>query len=90
MGDAAKLKEIMARNGWVFYHFTDTRNLPSIRAHGLLSMRELRQRGIVVTPGGNDWSLDADQRSGMDGYVHLCFFKGHPMEWLATQDGRIS
>jgi hypothetical protein len=25
----------------------------------------------------------------MDGYVHLCFFSEHPMEWLARQDGRI-
>lgn len=89
MGDAAKLSEIMTEKGWVFYHFTDTRNLPSIRANGLLSMHELRQRRIIVALGGNRWSLDADQRSGMDRYVHLCFFKEHPMEYVAVKDGRI-
>lgn len=89
MGDAQKLAEILSSKGASFFHFTDTRNLPSIREHGLLPMRELRARGIVPASGGNEWSLDADARSGMDAYVHLCFFREHPMEWLARQDGRI-
>lgn len=73
-----------------FYHFTDTRNLPSIRQHGLLSWAELQQRGIQsVAPGGNDWSHDADHRVGLDEYVHLCLMKEHPMEYRAREDGRI-
>lgn len=72
-----------------FYHFTDERNLDSIRAHGLLSMRELRRRNINPVTGGNQWSLDADLHAGMDAYVHLCFLRQHPMEWSARQDGRI-
>ncbi|MNS63896.1 hypothetical protein D3C72_970030 [compost metagenome] len=73
-----------------FYHFTDSRNLPGIREHGLLSMAELRRRSVVPpAPGGNQWSWEADVRSGMDGYVHLCFFDNHPMEWRAKQEGRI-
>jgi len=72
-----------------FYHFTDTRNLDSIREHGILSMTELRARGITPVTGGNDWSLEADARFGMDRYVHLCFLRQHPMEWNARQDGRI-
>ena len=73
------------------YHFTDRRNLTLIRQYGgLFSHAELRRRQIVVpAPGGNQWSLDADQISGMDGYVHLCFRSNHPMEYLARQDGRI-
>jgi ssDNA thymidine ADP-ribosyltransferase, DarT len=89
LGDAKKLADIMEQKGWSFFHFTDTRNLPFIREHGLLPMRTLAERGIAAFPGGNTWSLDADQRSGMDAYVHLCFFREHPMEWLARQDGRI-
>lgn len=42
-----------------------------------------------VHPGGNDWSLEADQMSGMDCFVHLCFRTNHPMEYRAKQDGRI-
>jgi ssDNA thymidine ADP-ribosyltransferase, DarT len=67
-----------------FYHFTDTRNLPSIRALGLLRLAELKRRGIVVpAPGGNEWSQEADVRRGLDEYVHLCFFDEHPMEYRA-------
>lgn len=89
MGNAAKLHEILAAKNRVFYHFTDTRNLPSIRQHGLLSMHQLRERRIIVAPGGNDWSLDADKRTGMDRFVHLCFFEDHPMEYVAKKEGRI-
>lgn len=89
MSEAVKLADILCSKGLSFYHFTDTRNLPSIRAHGILSMSELRRRGLAVAPGGNEWSLDADQRNGMDRYVHLCFFRDHPMEYLATREGRI-
>ena len=90
MSDVEKLLEILGKLKSSFYHFTDVRNLPSIRNHGILSMRAMRQMGSLPTaPGGNAWSQDADIGSGMDGYVHLCFFDEHPMEWLAKQDGRI-
>ena len=73
-----------------FYHFTDTSNLDSIRKHGLLSAAELQRRAIkVARPGGNQWSRDADRISGMDRYVHLCFWSQHPMEYRAREDGRI-
>jgi hypothetical protein len=73
-----------------FYHFTDKRNVPSIRKSGLLSMRSLRANGMVVPAcGGNQWSLDADINSGMDAYVHLCFLPEHPMEYIARKEGRI-
>jgi len=69
-----------------FYHFTDTRNLPSIRKHGLLSLSEIRRLGIENTvAGGNDWSHEEDQRRGLDRYVHLCFLKEHPMEYVARE-----
>jgi ssDNA thymidine ADP-ribosyltransferase, DarT len=90
MSDVEKLIEILTKARAGFYHFTDTRNLPLIRERGLLSMRQQRANGrVAVAPGGNDWSLDADRRSGMDAYVHLCFFSDHPMEWLARQRGQI-
>ena len=73
-----------------FFHFTDTRNLPSIQQHGILSMRLLRERKIDIPfPGGNDWSFEADRISGMDAYVHLSFMDSHPMEYHAKNEGRI-
>lgn len=90
MSDIEKLVAILTKARHHFYHFTDTRNLPAIREQGLLAMRGMKENGRApVAAGGNDWSLDADRRSGMDCYVHLCFFSEHPMEWLAKKDGRI-
>lgn len=73
------------------YHFTDRRNLDSIRAQGgLHPLSELVKKGInIPAPGGNQWSRDADELKGMGSYVHLCFRNNHPMEFIARQDGRI-
>lgn len=73
------------------YHFTDRRNLDSIRAQGgLHPQSDLVKRGVnILAPGGNQWSRDADELKGMVRYVHLCFRSNHPMEYLARQDGRI-
>ena len=80
--------EIVKRRAFV-YHFTDTRNLGSIRENGILAMAEINRRGLEVVSGGNQWSLDADKASGMDEYVHLCFFKDHPMEYYAKKEERV-
>lgn len=80
---------VFSKAGAYFYHFTDTRNLPSIREHGILSMAELKKRSVETVPGGNQWSLDADKHFGMDEYVHVCFIRDHPMAYLAQQEGRI-
>lgn len=74
------------------WHFTDRSNLESIKKYGgLLSYSELVRRGIdIPSPGGNDWSHDADKTKGMDEYVHLCFCRSHPMLHLAQEDGRIT
>lgn len=79
-----------SRQHTCFYHFTDTRNLPSIKKHGLLSMSELTKKKIKIeAPGGNDWSTDADLRAGMDKYAHLTFMTNHGMEYLAKKEQRI-
>jgi len=83
-------EESIGRIAWL-YHFTDSRNLPSIRAlGGLYSMQRLKELGIdSLFPGGNEWSLSADENSGMDRYVHLCFRQNHPMEFRARERGQI-
>ena len=73
------------------YHFTDQRNLASVRElGGLYSWARLQEMGVeVVAPGGNEWSHDADAMKGLDAYVHLCFRDHHPMEYRARTEGRI-
>lgn len=90
MSNVEQFIDILLKRREYFYHFTDLRNIPLIRDAGLLSMRNQRERQrVAIAPGGNDWSQDADRRSGMDAFVHLCFFGDHPMEWMARQQGRI-
>lgn len=73
------------------YHFTDRRNLPSIREHGgIHSLARLAELEIEVpAPGGNEWSHDADGMKGLDKFVHLCLRSTHPMEFCARAEGRI-
>jgi hypothetical protein len=79
----------LRRVSWL-YHFTDSRNLPSIRERdGLWSTAKLQEMGIEFHSGGNQQSLDADAMFGMDRYVHLCFTNRHPMAYIAQNDGRI-
>ena len=72
------------------WHFTDRRNLDSIREHGLCPLATLRKKGIAIpAPGGNQLSHDLDATLGLDKYVHLSFVTRHPMEHSAKSDGRI-
>lgn len=79
----------LKRRELAFYHFTDAKNLDSIREHGLLSLRILITEEMKFTPGGNDWSHDADRYKDVDKYVHLSLTPNHPMEYRAKEDGRI-
>lgn len=74
------------------WHFTARSNLELIKKHnGLLSLGELERRRIEIpSPGGNQWSHDADKLKGLHDYVHLAFLDDHPMLYLAKQDGRIT
>jgi len=76
----------LSRITWV-HHFTDIRNLPSIRTMGGLYSRQLLKKnaGGQFYPGGNQWSLDADELVGMDQYVHLCMRTNHAMEHIANR-----
>jgi len=83
--------DFIARFPVRLFHFTDCRNLHSIRQHGgLYPLSMLRENGIAIAaPGGNQWSHDADGLKGVDRFVHLCFFDNHPMEYVARREGRM-
>lgn len=77
------------RIAWL-YHFTDSRNVASIRElGGLYSREELDRLRQEYFAGGNDWSFDADELFGMHRFVHFCLRSNHPLEFLARADGRI-
>ena len=71
------------------YHFTDPRNIESIRRSGLLSWHQLVQQQIVHYPGSNEDSRRIDTRKCLENYVHLCLLPEHSMAELAVQHKRI-
>ncbi|MFC1740116.1 DarT ssDNA thymidine ADP-ribosyltransferase family protein [Pseudomonadota bacterium] len=68
------------------YHFTDERNLDSIREHGLLSWPLLLQTGIAHVPASSELSRELDARHGLENYVRLCLTRYHPMLNCAVGD----
>ncbi|HUR36948.1 MAG TPA: DarT ssDNA thymidine ADP-ribosyltransferase family protein [Terriglobales bacterium] len=71
------------------FHFTDSRNIESIKQHGLLTTQELRERGIFAITGGDEASLGIDTAKGFDRYVRLSFCRHHPMSHDARERGSI-
>ncbi|GEM_PF-378030 len=85
-------KQILGNNGIRYlYHFTDRRNIPSIKRHGgLFSWQYCDTHGITIpSPGGIGFGRNLDLRYGLEDYVRLSFCKEHPMKYIAMKDGRI-
>jgi hypothetical protein len=74
-----------------FYHFTDRKNLDSIRSHGLLCTRSLRAKKLFdgTITGGDANSLESDAAKGTDKYVCLCFTDSHPMAFIARTERNL-
>jgi len=71
------------------YHFTDARNIDSIKQYGLLSWVQLLQRNIDHFPGSNRLSRKLDVQHNLQNYVRLCLRPYHPMAHIAIIEGRI-
>lgn len=71
------------------YHFTDGRNVPSIRRYGLLSWQLLVGRGIQHFPASNELSRELDARKDLQNYVRLCLRPQHPMATRALYERRV-
>lgn len=71
------------------YHFTDKRNLSSIRRHGGLYSWAYCERNNIAIPnqGGDDFSRSLDRRYGLQDYVRLSFCEDHPMAYRLKQSG---
>ena len=73
------------------YHFTDVRNIPSIKKHGgLLSWHYCHTHGITIPCQGGDYdSRELDKKYGLEDYVRLSFCDDHPMKWRLEQSGSV-
>jgi len=71
------------------YHFTDPRNIPSIKKYGLLSWEQLLNRNIIHYPASNDLSRKLDKRYNLENYVRLTLNQNHPMARAAIYYGRV-
>eukprot|EP00929_Paragymnodinium_shiwhaense_P107928 TRINITY_DN74277_c0_g1_i1.p1 TRINITY_DN74277_c0_g1~~TRINITY_DN74277_c0_g1_i1.p1 ORF type:complete len:944 (-),score=119.29 TRINITY_DN74277_c0_g1_i1:30-2861(-) len=89
--DSPAIQRALAQSGVTcFYHFTDKRNLQSIREHGLCPWSYLDSIDVPRPAwGGSDASREIDVTKGLQEYVHLSFCRDHPMRATAVQDGRI-
>jgi len=74
------------------YHFTDKKNLKSIKKNGgLYSWKYCEKNKIKIkNPGGNSFSRELDVKYSLEKYVRLSFTKNHPMMYIAKNEGRIS
>lgn len=82
--------DFLLKRNKCLYHFTDTRNIETIKEAGLLSLKEIKHREIAVKAfGGNKLSHELDAGLGYDGFVHLALTNSHPMEKAAKQSNRI-
>jgi len=90
--DWQSFKQVLDENRVKYlYHFTDVRNIPSIKNHGgLLSWYYCHTHGITIPCQGGDYdSRELDKKYGLEDYVRLSFCDDHPMKWRLEQSGSI-
>ena len=83
-------KQILDNNGIRYlYHFTDKRNIPSIKLHGgLYSWHYCKKNNITIPCQGGDYdSQELDKKYGLEDYVRLSFCNDHPMAYRLQQSG---
>ncbi len=71
------------------YHFTDKRNIPSIkRLGGLFSWHYCNNNNIhIPCQGGDNDSRELDKKYGLQDYVRLSFCDDHPMAYRLRKSG---
>lgn len=88
--NAWEFRNYLTSNGIRYlYHFTDRRNLDSIRRNGgLYSWYYCENHDISIPyPGGGEQSRNLDRWHGLQDYVRLSFCNDHPMAYRLKQDG---
>lgn len=88
--DAAQIERYLKDNAvCCFYHFTDRKNLESIRKNGgLYSWSYCEKNNISIpVPGGSSMSRSLDIRHHLEDYVRLSFCEDHPMAFRLKEKG---
>lgn len=88
--DWTDFKQVLENNGIKYlYHFTDRRNIPSIKRHGgLFSWHYCLKNNITIPCQGGDYdSRELDKKYGLEDYVRLSFCDDHPMAYRLQQSG---
>ena len=90
MSSKQEILDYLRRNGISkLFHFTDRRNLQSIRDHnGLYSWWYLDKHGITIPQQGGT-APELDMRYGLQDYVRLSFCDDHPMAYHLQKRGSI-
>lgn len=82
--------QVLVNNGIHYlYHFTDKRNIPSIKRHGgLFSWYYCKNNNINIPCQGGDYdSKELDIKYGLQDYVRLSFCDDHPMAYRLQKSG---
>jgi hypothetical protein len=72
------------------FHFTDDRNLPSIKKYGLMCWPLLIAQQIKHYPASSGPSRSLDKNKNLEGYVRLSRGSYHPMAAKAEYEGRVN
>lgn len=83
-------KQVLENNDIRYlYHFTDKRNIPSIKRHGgLFSWHYCQKNDITIPYQGGDYdSRELDKKYKLEDYVRLSFCDDHPMAYRLEQSG---
>lgn len=85
----AILNYLKIHNISYFYHFTDKRNINSIKKYGGLYSWEYCEQHDIKIPnaGGSSLSRDLDCKYNLEDYVRLSFCSDHPMAYRLSQEG---
>lgn len=71
------------------YHFSNRKNLESIKKYGICSISEMKRLGISSKYSSSDGSRDIDSSKQLSQYVHLSYERDTPMLYIALAEGRL-
>lgn len=81
--DFMQIFNVLKINNVKLYHFTDKKNIESIKKYGLLSEDAINQCRFNPKYASSQESRLIDKKMGLSDYVRLSFVKNHPMMYTS-------